>query len=218
MNENIAQNRIEALRLVADDDTQIGVTMSLPSVWEAVRQFGDNEYHRLELSGPDRRLRSGVRQPRSATAPPATFQKIAQYDLATCADLAGLSQAAYQTGAKLTADVSNLGWKLTHEATAAISIPVGDIQVLDAHAFSAERIVGGKKEMVISFEGTNSLTDAFTDISTWGFDSYYLALRPALQTWLQEAIAHKDSYSKIYVTGIVWWRCRSDRHARHLVR
>uniref|UniRef100_UPI00262C865C DUF4347 domain-containing protein n=1 Tax=Accumulibacter sp. TaxID=2053492 RepID=UPI00262C865C len=131
----------------------------------------------------------------------ATFKQSAPYDLSTFASLAGLSDAAYQTGSQLEADVSALGWSLVDQELQTLSTPLLGINVVDAHAFRAERTVNGLKELVISFEGTNGTADIITDAIAWGFNEYYRVLRPTIESWIQDAVAHKNEYSKVFLTG-----------------
>lgn len=129
----------------------------------------------------------------------SSFQSNSNYDLATFADLAGLSMAAYETGATLVSRVEGLGWSFLGELDVPTTIRY--LYPVDAHVFAAQRDIGGTKELVISFEGTNGAADLITDFTSWGFTNYYKSVRSAVTQWLEFATAHKSEYSKIFITG-----------------
>ena len=122
------------------------------------------------------------------------------YDLATFADLAGLSIAAYTRGAALKTEVASLGWSFLDEAFSLPGTFVG-LTPINARVIAAERVVAGRREIAIVFEGTAGVADLLTDITPWGFSYYYRAVRSAVQTWLEVAIADKENVDAIYISG-----------------
>jgi len=126
------------------------------------------------------------------------------FDLSTFVDLAILSKAAYSHDlASLNGLVSAAGWDFADQIFVTQLVNVSDIEPLDAHVIMATREINGKMEMVISFEGTRGgILDPDwweTNLSSWGFCNYYMALRPTIETWIHDAIL--GEYDKIYLTG-----------------
>ena len=110
------------------------------------------------------------------------------------ADMAELAAAAYQSGDALKSTLNRVGW-----------IYADYRSVNNAQAFCAERVVDGKREMVISFRGTEVATsEGFADIlvsdfGAWGFVDYYKKLRSGVEDWLVKA--YLGNYDKVCLTG-----------------
>lgn len=135
-----------------------------------------------------------------------TANQSANYNLGIAADMAALSLAAYQDGETLGRTLAELGW--TPLSSTAITLdtgggyaatPAGN-SVANAYAFVATREFGDETQMAVVFRGTNQEEDADwdTNISTYGFTKYYLALRPLLIEALRQGYYTVDS---LFFTG-----------------
>lgn len=133
-----------------------------------------------------------------------TANQSTNYNQGIAADMAALSLAAYQDGETLAHTLAELGWTpltstfLNLDAGGGYAANGAALPIDNSYAFVATREFGGERQMAVVFRGTDQTSDWVNNLSTYGFEEYYTALRPLLVEALRQGYYSADS---IFIAG-----------------